>query len=112
MKNGLDSTKIFLKKDLYLAEIVSLASTIGIEVTVESLQAKLAECSRHKDELFQVKAAKMREIGNQISHYDIRINERRNFTDNKLKASLKEARNTLAQTETKISDIDIAHTAL
>lgn len=75
---------------------MSLAELIGIGITIGSLQAKLVDCSRNKDDLFRVKAAKMREIGQKISQYDRKIHERRNQIENQLDAQLREAVTTLA----------------
>ena len=62
-----------IKKDLFLAEIVDLAQTIGISITIHSLQQKLEECSSQKDALFSVKASKMQEISHQIQQLDEKI---------------------------------------
>ena len=48
-------------------ELIELALIFGFNLTIEMLRAKSEQCSVQKDEIFRLKASKLREIGTQIS---------------------------------------------
>ena len=69
----------------------------------------MEECSKQKDALFEAKARKMHEIGEQVRILDLKIQDKRDYIENQVEVQLKEAMATLAQTEAKIADVHKAH---
>lgn len=76
------------------------------------LEDKLRQSLAQKDQLFRLKASKLREIKAHISQLEERIAEKHHFVDNELEPRLQEAMTSLLETEEKIDNVQTARSVL